>query len=65
MSISGVSSITNPYQTLRAGQQQNSQSAQSVQANSNANPATQQTNASDPDNDGDVDGLGKDIDVRV
>jgi hypothetical protein len=60
MQISGVGHQTlQAYQAMKT-QQNQAQAAQS----SKVNPSTQPVN-NDPDHDGDVDGLGKDIDVRA
>ncbi|MDP4086936.1 MAG: hypothetical protein Q8934_20435 [Bacillota bacterium] len=63
MSISGVSN--NPiqiYQSIRATQQSQVRDQQTI---SKVNQSTQLTNSLDPDHDGDIDGKGKDIDVRI
>lgn len=47
------------YQAMKTQQNQ-----MQAQQNNKVNASTQPIN-SDPDHDGDIDGLGKDIDVRV
>ncbi|WP_416828991.1 hypothetical protein [Ectobacillus polymachus] len=64
MQISGVGhNAMQYYQTIRATQQSQ---AQVQQVDNKVNQSTQQlTNLSDPDHDGDIDGKGRDIDVRI
>ena len=62
MQISGLHNAAQTYQSLRAVQQNQ---GQVPQPNSKVNQTTQPASSLDPDHDGDIDGKGKDIDVRV
>ncbi len=62
MQISGLGYNTlQSYQSIKSAQQSQPQ----VKQESTVNPATQMNASLDPDHDGDIDGKGKDIDVRV
>lgn len=63
MQISGLgNSAMQTYQSFRAAQKSQ---APVQQVNNNVNQSTQLSNSVDADHDGDIDGKGKDIDVRV
>lgn len=63
MQISGLGfNAMQAYQTMKAAQQNPSQTQQ---ANQTAGKSAQLAGSMDSDRDGDIDGKGKDIDVRV
>lgn len=62
MQISGLgNNVPQVYQAMRTAQQKQSP----VQQTSNNVNQAAAMNVTDPDHDGDIDGKGKDIDVRV